>query len=522
MSKRFLICCVIALMMASPATAQSKGSKLFYSTQTELKKLESNPQASEADRQRIVDNLKQIIVSDSERAARARLLLAEAYSVQMPLPLRDLDKSTLLYEQAAEALQGDSLWLSFAYANLGHNHLEKGNAMHDSIAFENYLKAAALNPQQASNVGNCYALGLGCDINPTLSLAYYQQSIEVGQDCFINYYNMQYFLDRLSSDSLDENAFGLYRDYQVDRARHYGLNDQSNISWLEQSAKSGYVPAQCLLGTLYLGGFLGTDKRDNLHQAETWLQQAATQDFVPAIYELGIVQEQLYADGNRLNKKACAMAEPYLKKAAEKGFSEAQYRMGIYEEIGRMNAADVDYDGAEFWYMKAAIQGHQQAKQRLVAVQKLQAQHKPAPSVTTLVKKKKTKWWKVGLAVLQGIASSAADISQKQRALTSKQRNVMTSVRSNRVQSGTRTSSASSSNARATENYYARNRDWDTYSRHASALMDMYYGHTTYSDSMRRSRQSSMRNLREKWVARGIGFSQSSWETWSGKCKRVR
>ena len=64
----------------------------------------------------------------------------------------------------------------------------------------------------------------------------------------------------------------------------------------------------------------------------------------------------------------------------------------------------------------------------------------------------------------------------------------------------------------------------EVYDDYEGMLSDMYYGLKTYSDKDRKNYQDKMRDIRQKWEAKGykICFSnggRSKWETWDGKCK---
>ena len=538
--KRTLII-LLALLATLVLPAQNKtGETRFNKAYLELKVLETNPLAKESEQQKIVKELQNIINKYPEQAPKAALFLAEAYSFSVPAQLRDIPKSVDLYEKAAEMLADNPQLQSLAYFNIALAYCNSSfPQQNDSISFEYNLKASELNDAMASNVATFYSLGTGCEINPTLALEYYRRSIDTGQDCFLNYYAVKYFMDKLAADSLDEKAFALYRDYQIHRARTYGTNDQTKLSMLSESAELGYLPAQLLLGTLYMSGQAGNDPSVNTYNAEKWLKLAADQDYLPAIYQLGILYEQVYDNNGQLTQKSCTMAEPYFQKAAKQGFAPAQYRLGIYEQIGRMGASQVDYDDAEFWYQKAAIQGHPEAKQRLNALKNLTAsqQKTTSPLTSATQTKKKKKWWQTALKILTTAAQICADVSQKQQALNPNQQSQMQSMgyssshgnpysvltyTQNASDSASDSASGSASGNNRQKNYTLRNMDWNTYEKHADALSDMYYGIISYDDNSRRSRQQIMREIRQKWDARGIGFSQSSWETWNGACKRTK
>ena len=48
----------------------------------------------------------------------------------------------------------------------------------------------------------------------------------------------------------------------------------------------------------------------------------------------------------------------------------------------------------------------------------------------------------------------------------------------------------------------------------------MCYGLLTYDSQQRKDYQEAMRQIREKWEAKGLWiYKQSKWEKWGGACK---
>lgn len=84
----------------------------------------------------------------------------------------------------------------------------------------------------------------------------------------------------------------------------------------------------------------------------------------------------------------------------------------------------------------------------------------------------------------------------------------------------TKTSSNSGGTTHTAAEVQAKNRDANTYSNYESQLIKMNtYWETQYNDSQRRSIQSNMKAIRQKWENKGFNMFHSQWEDWNGKKK---
>lgn len=92
--------------------------------------------------------------------------------------------------------------------------------------------------------------------------------------------------------------------------------------------------------------------------------------------------------------------------------------------------------------------------------------------------------------------------------------NNMNSSRSSGYSSG---SSNSSTKKQSGQDNVNKSRDARTYSDLESQLIKMNTYYNTYNDSQRRSIQSQMRSIRQKWESRGFRMFHSSWEEWDGR-----
>lgn len=101
-------------------------------------------------------------------------------------------------------------------------------------------------------------------------------------------------------------------------------NIRKTLWWWSQSAKAGYVPAQCNLGMIHLFGY-GVKKRPEL--ASTWLLRAANHGSARAQFYVGVMY--LSGDGVATNVDA---AKLWLAKSFDNGFDYAN-AINVTEDI---------------------------------------------------------------------------------------------------------------------------------------------------------------------------------------------
>jgi TPR repeat protein len=76
--------------------------------------------------------------------------------------------------------------------------------------------------------------------------------------------------------------------YQLGRAYRSANNFREAIAWFRQAARSGYAPAEAVLG--YMSQF-GEGIPQNYRDAISWYTNAANHDFAPAQNNLGMIYE---------------------------------------------------------------------------------------------------------------------------------------------------------------------------------------------------------------------------------------
>lgn len=134
-----------------------------------------------------------------------------------------------------------------------------------------------------------------------------------------------------------------------------GLGGQKDLkranNWYVKAAKQGNAIAQFYVGMKH-------DTEQNPKEAARWYRKAAEQEFLPAQRLLG----KLYISGEGVPKDFIE-AGKWFKLAAEQGDADAQYNLGVMHENGegfQENIAE-----AAKWYQKAAEQGHGDAQYNL-------------------------------------------------------------------------------------------------------------------------------------------------------------
>ena len=139
-----------------------------------------------------------------------------------------------------------------------------------------------------------------------------------------------------------------------------GVKDQkSAISLLTKAAEKNDAAAQSMLGLCYAEGSGGVEV--NGKSAVHWLTKAARQDEAEAQYSLF----KVYFLG-KIVPKNVPLAIEWLKKSAGKN-PAAQFALGACYWNG--DGVARDQVQAEYWFRKAAENGHQQAKETLKQIQ---------------------------------------------------------------------------------------------------------------------------------------------------------
>lgn len=132
------------------------------------------------------------------------------------------------------------------------------------------------------------------------------------------------------------------------------------ISWLEKSAKAGFIPAQRALGVLFLDGD-GSSVPANANKGVEWLTKAAEKNDLNAM----ILLIALYKEG-KLVPQDYAKAISWAEKGAVLGNREAQYYLGTFYHFGLGKEKDINL--AAKLYTQAANQGHLDALNNIGAM----------------------------------------------------------------------------------------------------------------------------------------------------------
>jgi hypothetical protein len=118
-------------------------------------------------------------------------------------------------------------------------------------------------------------------------------------------------------------------------------------SWILKSAEQGYVPAQGLIGRMYLVSVRDDGPIPDYADADRWLRLAAIQGDADAQFWLGTGYERGWFGGTDYRE-----ALKWLRKAAAQGLPNAQYCLGQMHEEGK-GVPESDFLAAS-WYRKAA------------------------------------------------------------------------------------------------------------------------------------------------------------------------
>ncbi len=145
--------------------------------------------------------------------------------------------------------------------------------------------------------------------------------------------------------------------------------------WWEQSANAGLADSQFNLGLLYYRG-IGLDI--DYQKASSLFISAAEQDHPHAQYSLAV----MYAFGQGLDKDY-GLALQWFRKSASHDVAQAQFNLGVFYENGY--GLEKDIVTAKKWYALAANGGLNEAKSKLVELEKTDGKAIQHPDVSDLV-----------------------------------------------------------------------------------------------------------------------------------------
>jgi TPR repeat protein len=160
----------------------------------------------------------------------------------------------------------------------------------------------------------------------------------------------QVYLQRAASSGQAQAQYMLGQHLEAQAKSEADM--QQVLDCYQQADAQGYVPAQCALGLLYLGGkFIPK----NAVLACEWLEKAAHQDDVKAQWNLA----QILISGAPEVNKDLKQAFVWCQSAANTGFAPAQSRLGVL--YARMRKPK----NAAHWWQLAADQGDPEAQYNL-------------------------------------------------------------------------------------------------------------------------------------------------------------
>ncbi len=133
------------------------------------------------------------------------------------------------------------------------------------------------------------------------------------------------------------------------------------VKYFKQAAEQGDLDACNHLSVCYIFGE-GVD--ENPSEAFKWYMKAAEQGLDIAQYNLGTCY--CLGEGVKKNNKESLK---WFTKSAENGYAPAQFMVGLFYEGGLKGVIQPNSENKEIakeWYIKAAKQGFEGAKERLL------------------------------------------------------------------------------------------------------------------------------------------------------------
>ncbi|PKK59548.1 HCP-like protein, partial [Rhizophagus irregularis] len=272
---------------------------------------------------------------------------------------------TDIYEKKALYQKSADLGNTNGINNLGYCYKQGiGTDIDEKKAFELYQKSADLgNATGIYNLGDCYEKGIGIDIDERKAFELYQKSADLGNTNGIN--NLGYCYEKgIGTDIYEKKA--LYQK-SADLGNTNGINnlgycykqgigtdidEKKAFELYQKSADLGNATGIYNLGDCYEKG-IGTDINEK--SAFELYQKSADLGNANGISNLGYCYE--HGIGTDIDEKK---AFELYQKAADLGNIAAQYNLAfMYEYIVK------DINQAIYWYKRSALQGDQDAQNRL-------------------------------------------------------------------------------------------------------------------------------------------------------------
>lgn len=548
--KNFLISLIFLVVCTLPCHAYSYSKQMLKANKA-LLALEKNQKATKEDQQKVVDMLEAVINSTTDMIEKceASIELAECYSENVVVQIRDYAKAKELYKKALELVCSNYAdngtepidevkglkWR--AYYNTGYYYYYKRTPTQDlSKALEYYTEAANYAPRFHRAVGEFYEFGLGCDIDPEKALMHYTESLYSGADSYAKYYSTEYFVDKVSSDGLDTLAFNNFREGLLLLKMSGEQIDYDKVKQhLTTAAERGYVPAQYELGTLYKNGSFPEGKTPESFQLATeWLKKAADTGYLPALHNLAILCET--GEKGLSTSKGQEAALPYYERAAYEGFPPSQCALAVYYYMGYAGKTK-DNDAAKFWLELSAETGYKTAQQYLdnllAEEEKKQQQAEEKANVNENVLASLVNSLNNLSYSLNNLGNTINSTISKQNRMTPSQTNRMSkssyqSGASNRTKGNGNSSNVDNSDELMKKSFERRKKnilysnlryDREMYLSWESDVRKMAQGRTEFNKRNLEKYQDHMRSIRERCERNGVwgNYGVSEWENWSGK-----
>ena len=240
----------------------------------------------------------------------AQFEVGTAYSEGWGGRVSDMELAIEWWEKAAEGGSPDAMYALACRYKEG-TVLEKNEGLADELckkAFSIWKRRAAVDDSQAQRrLADCYAAGIGTQIDEQLSLTWYRKAAE-GNDIW----------------ALLE--LGLWRNSMLDDDEEKKWRPMA-ISHLKNLARKGNPWCQNQMGDFYSGFY--DNEHTNLDEAIRWYEKAAEQGVSSAMYNLGV--RYLKGDGIDVNFKK---ASRLLAQAVRNGNESALYDYGVCLLLG--------------------------------------------------------------------------------------------------------------------------------------------------------------------------------------------
>lgn len=221
------------------------------------------------------------------------------------------------------------------------------------------------NPNGMRELGNCYLLGKGVQIDVQKGLQLLEEAANL-KDGEAAYLLGEYYINRNDQEAINWLSFAANLDHSLSQftlAEFYEIGDavsqniEHAIHLYMKASDNGNAEASYRLGTRFFNED-GVEK--NLETAFNFFYKAAIKGHIQAQYMVAYCLEM----GSGCQKNISDSAHFYLD-AAKGNNVEAQCCIARYYELG-LGGLVVDHRESFFWYLTAAEQGHV-VSQRIVA-----------------------------------------------------------------------------------------------------------------------------------------------------------